>query len=219
MIVLSPALILGQTSLAAAVGFAPPPVVACFVEGTLIETVRGPVAVQNLAEGDMLLGPGGEQHRLKWIGWRQVEIAEIAHPASALPVRIRAGALGPSLPRLTLMLSPDHAIYLDGVLTPVFKLIDGDAIAQVRVERLVYYHLECDRHVILVAHGLATESYLDVDGRIGFTNAPAGVTARTRPDYTESDLADLRARLAAPWAARDQVSRLRRAIREQAQAA
>ncbi len=45
------------------------------------------------------------------------------------PVRVRAGAFGVGLPRRDLMLSPDHAVFVDGALVPVRHLADGAAIA------------------------------------------------------------------------------------------
>ncbi len=43
-------------------------VAPCFAEGTRIETVSGPVAVEDLAVGDLLVTASGAQRPIKWIG-------------------------------------------------------------------------------------------------------------------------------------------------------
>ncbi len=105
----------------------------------------------------------------------------IREPRKVWPVRVRGGAFGPGLPARDLYVSPDHALYLEEVLIPVRCLLDGEAVAQVPVESVTYYHIELERHDVVLAEGLPAESFLDTGGRRMFDNG-AG-PAVLHPDF------------------------------------
>ena len=149
--------------------------VSCFVAGTRIATPDGEVAVEALQVGDTVALANGEQERVVWIGHRTIDCARHPQSHQVWPVRIAAGAFG-ALPRRDLFLSPDHALLIDDVLVPVKHLIDGDAIAQIQVDCVSYYHVELTHHAVLLAEGLPAESYLDVGDRSHFANGGAVVT-------------------------------------------
>ncbi len=113
---------------------------------------------------------GGGVSRIVWIGHRRVACARHPEPRKVWPVRVRAGAFGPGLPARDLYVSPDHALYLEEVLIPVRCLLDGEAVAQVPVESVTYYHIELERHDVVLAEGLPAESFLDTGGRRMFDN-------------------------------------------------
>lgn len=70
----------------------------CFAEGTQIETLDGPVAVEALQPGARLISPKGPPMTLL----SRLQEDRPAHsPAASLPVIIRAGAFGPGRPRGT----------------------------------------------------------------------------------------------------------------------
>jgi len=96
-------------------------------------------------------------------------------------VRVRAGAFGPATPRRDLFLSPDHAVYVDDVLIPVKYLVNGHSIVQLPVSSITYYHLELPRHNVVLAEGLAAESYLDAGDRANFAN---NSLMRLYPDFS-----------------------------------
>ena len=53
--------------------------------------------------------------------------------------------------------------------------MNGTTIRQEARESVTYYHVELDCHEVIVAEGLAVESYLDTGNRAAFANG-GGVT-------------------------------------------
>jgi hypothetical protein len=138
----------------------------CFVAGTRVSTERGQVRVEAIRLHDrihVLVGNGSQP--VIWIGRRAIDCARHPQPQLVWPVRITPGAFGIARPSRDLWLSPNHAIFVDGVLIPVKFLINGTSIAQVAVPNVIYYHLELPSHDVLLAEGLPAESYLDVGDR------------------------------------------------------
>jgi hypothetical protein len=148
----------------------------CFCAGTALATPTGACLVERLAVGDAVLTASGGVQTVSWIGHRHVDFARHPSPERVLPVRIAPSAFGPGRPHRALYLSPDHAVFFDGVLIPVKYLIDGTSVRQVRMRAATYYHVELPRHDVVLADGLPTESYLDTGDRAGFTDAGAVVT-------------------------------------------
>ena len=143
---------------------------ACYCEGTRILTERGEVAVEDLAVGDMVVTASGALRPIVWIGFRQLDIARHAFPLAVMPVRVRAGAFGLGLPHRDLWLSPQHAVFVEGVLIPIIRLANGANVAQIRADSITYFHVELESHDVLLAEGLPAESFLDCGSRSGFSN-------------------------------------------------
>ena len=154
----------------------------CFQVGTRIRTKCGNVAVEDLRIGDNVLVAGGAARPIVWIGQRRVDCRRHPQPDLVWPVRIRAGAFGDGLPQRDLWLSPDHAVFCDGVLIPVKYLVNGATILQEKAASVLYFHVELDRHDVLLAEGLPTESYLDTGNRAQFANGAAHMTLH--PDFS-----------------------------------
>ncbi|MDG2527251.1 Hint domain-containing protein [Caulobacter endophyticus] len=161
----------------------------CFVEGTRLLTTRGPVAVENLVEGDEMVTAGGGVRPAIWIGSRQVRCDRHPRPAEVQPILVRAGAFGEGLPSADLRLSPGHSVHVDGALTPVGLLVNGATIVQEAVELVRYFHVELDAHDILLAEDLPCESYLDDGNRQVFGNAPGHLALYGRLDPQDWDKA------------------------------
>jgi Hint domain len=154
--------------------------IACFAAGTRIATPEGLVPVEDLREGDSVTTLDGVG-RVVWAGRRAVDCARHPRPDSVWPVRVSAGAFGPGAPARDVYLSPDHAVYVDGVLIPVKRLVNGRSIAQVERASVIYHHIELERHDIVLAEGLPAESYLDTGDRADF-GTEAGVI-RLHPTF------------------------------------
>ncbi len=145
---------------------------ACFAEGTRVETPDGMTAVEALRAGDRVSTAGGAVRSVRWIGFRRIDLTRHPHPELARPIRIAAGAFADGVPSRDLLLSPDHAVLLDGVLVPI-RLLRNDASIRAETEcrAVTYFHVELDAHDILLAESLAAESYLDTGNRGMFENA------------------------------------------------
>ena len=155
---------------------------ACYLRGTRIRTERGEVAVEDLRpHEDWAITASGHAARIVWVGWRLVDLHRHPRPWDVMPVRIRAGAFGPDQPGRDLLLSPDHAVFVDGMLIPVRTLINGATIAQEPHAAAHWFHVELDWHDVLLAEGLAAESYLDTGNRGAFANG--GPAVHMHPDF------------------------------------
>ena len=145
--------------------------VACFCAGARILTEHGEVAVERLSAGLRLRTADGRLRPLRWLGrsriaWRGID------PLRLLPVRIAAGALGRGRPTRDLLLSPGHAIFLDGILIQAGALVNGTSIMREAdmPDMFTYWHVEVDSHELIVADGAAVESFLSGVEDIGFDN-------------------------------------------------
>jgi hypothetical protein len=161
--------------------------VVCFAAGTNIGTSRGDVAVEHLTQGDMVMtlsSDGQGQRRVEWIGRRRIDLAAHARPETVAPIRIGRGAFAEEMPYVDLLVSPDHAIFVDGKLICARQLINGTTIQQeMSWASVEYFHVELDTHAILLANGLPAESYLDTGNRGFFANSGAPVVLH--PNLTD----------------------------------
>ncbi len=149
----------------------------CFVTGTRILTSAGEVAVENLAEGDLAATASGALRPIKWIGRRTLSLTKHPRPETICPVRIAAGALADGIPCRDLIVSPDHALLLDGALVQAKDLVDGVLVTHdFSRTHITYWHIELDSHDALIAEGAAAESFLDTGHRGFFENAGEPVT-------------------------------------------
>ena len=144
--------------------------VACFTAGTRILTARGEKPVEELCVGDRIPTWSGKFGPIVWVGHRPIECLTVSRPENVWPVRVRAGAFGCEEPERELWLSPDHAVFRQDVLIPIRQLINGITILQERTDAVHYFHVELDRHGVLYAEGLPSESYLDTNNRFHFEN-------------------------------------------------
>ncbi|MBN9563957.1 MAG: Hint domain-containing protein [Alphaproteobacteria bacterium] len=153
----------------------------CYAAGTHISTPGGDVLVEDLAVGDTVCAQFTGRAAIRWIGHRHVHCSRHPEPRKVWPVRVRAGAFNDGVPYRDLWLSPDHAVFIDGVLIPIRLLINGTTVVQQAVDQITYFHVELSRHDVLLAEGLPAESYLDTGNRSMF--ADAGLAMMLHPDF------------------------------------
>jgi hypothetical protein len=144
---------------------------ACYCRGTLILTEAGEVPVEELAVGDNLVTLTGAARPIRWIGRRSYDGRFIAGNRQVLPICITAGALADGVPARDLFLSPEHSLYIDGVLAQAKHLVNGATIVQEsRIDRVDYFHIELDSHDVVFADGTPAETFIDCDNRLMFEN-------------------------------------------------
>lgn len=145
------------------VGFITIGTVPCFVSGTMIATVDGMRPVETLKIGDLILTEDDGPQPLRWIGMRKV-VAE----GCFAPIAIEANSLGD---HGALRLSPQHRVLVRDpaaeilfgnaeVLIAAKDLVNGASIRVVEGGHVTYVHILFDRHQVVRAEGLATESFL-----------------------------------------------------------
>ena len=173
--------------------------IACFVEGTRIATPNGEMAVEHLRAGELVLTAGGVARPVRWIGVRHIDLARHPNPRLAQPIRFRAGAIADWVPERDLLVSPDHAMLIDGMLIQARLLVNGASVQRDKDRTDVrYFHVELDQHHVLLAEGAAAESYLDTGNRGLFENENAPLVLH--PDLAGDDTDRREACSCAPFA-------------------
>lgn len=147
----------------------------CYMEGARIRAARGDVRVEAITAGDevVVLRDGVETvEPVKWVGHTRIDIARHRHAEDVAPVHIRKDAIADNQPSTDLLLSPEHCLILDGLCVPAKLLVNGGSIFSERDHApFTYYHIELERHGILLAENTPAESYLDTGNRGAFDNA------------------------------------------------
>ena len=143
----------------------------CFMAGTRIATPTGFELVETLKAGDLVVTFEGRTEPVCWVG-RQTTSTTFADPLRVMPVRVRAGALGESVPSRDLLVSSDHALLVDGALVQAGALVNGVSIVREDdvPETFVYYHVELGDHSLILAEGAAAETFIDNVQRLRFDN-------------------------------------------------
>jgi len=143
--------------------------VKCFVAGTHIDTPKGQKNVEDLRTGDQILTIDGQVVLIEQMG-KQTVYPTFQHPAKINPICIRKGALGHGLPHADLYVSIDHGIEIDQVIYTAGALINGTTIFQTARwphDDHCYYHIACARHALILANGVAAETFVDYAGWSG----------------------------------------------------
>lgn len=134
----------------------------CFTAGTLIRTMAGLRPVEALQPGDLIATRDHGPRPLRWIGRRRT-------PGTGrfAPIRFAEGVIGNDR---ALLVSPQHRMLITGwqaellfgeneVLAAARHLINGTTIVQCPRRRVDYVHLLFDRHEIVEAEGVPSESF------------------------------------------------------------
>lgn len=136
--------------------------VACFTQGTLIDTATGPAPIESLTAGTLIrtLDRGFQP-------LRAVLTRAVPGDGRFAPILFKAGALGNTRDLLT---SPAHRMLIsdwraellfgeDEVLVSARALQNDCTIIRAPRAEITYFHLLMDEHEIIFAEGIATESY------------------------------------------------------------
>ncbi|WP_282182656.1 Hint domain-containing protein [Aliiroseovarius marinus] len=133
----------------------------CFVAGTLIETLDGPRAVEDIQVGDMVWTMDNGFQPVRWVG-----TAEVEAEGDMAPIEFAPGAIGN---KQALRVSPQHRVLISGwkaelycgsdqVLVAAAHLATGDKVRRLSGGQVTYVHLLFDQHEIVETDGALTES-------------------------------------------------------------
>ncbi|MFN4154932.1 MAG: Hint domain-containing protein [Paracoccaceae bacterium] len=145
--------------------------VICFTPDTRIATPTGARLIQDLRPGDRILTKDNGAQDILWTGSRRMSGARLYAMPHLRPVRFRAGALGLDRPDTDLVVSPQHRMVLSGpaaralfnteeVLVKAEDLLnDATICVDHALREVTYIHILLDRHNIVWANGMETESF------------------------------------------------------------
>lgn len=139
----------------------------CFTAGSLVETPGGPVPIEALRAGDLVLTRDHGPQPVRWIGASHYTAEMLAQFPALRPISIAAGALGH---HAATAVSPHHRICLSGwkaralfgtdnVLVAARDLVNDTSIRPLPGGAVTYFHVLFDAHEIITVDGLASESF------------------------------------------------------------
>ena len=136
--------------------------IVCYLRGTHIRTPEGEHRIEELKIGDLIVTLSGECKPIKWIGRQRFKKNAECWPKDFEPIRISRFALDERTPHRDLYLSPNHSVYIDGVLIPAKYLVNGRSITQCAPEGAAiidYLHIELFAHDVIYAEGATAETF------------------------------------------------------------
>jgi len=145
------------------IGFVNVSSIPCFVAGTMIQTDKGEIPVDQLHPGDLVVTRDEGPRPVRWVGIRQVQAQ-----GDFAPIHIRAGTFGA---HRDLLVSPQHRVLVrdslaellfgeDEVLVAAKDLLNDRSVTRRSGGTVTYVHLMFDQHQVIYSEGLATESFL-----------------------------------------------------------
>ena len=144
----------------------------CFVAGTLIDRPSGPVAIETLQPGDAVLTFDNGPQIIRWINARTLSKAQLDAAPNLRPIIIHAGALGVGFPKTDLRVSRQHRVMARSriaermfgcheILVPAVKLLNIPGVCvDINADSVTYVHFLCQRHEVVLANGLPSETLL-----------------------------------------------------------
>ena len=144
---------------------------SAFARGTIIPTVSGPVAVEDLIPGDFVETEHGPEP-VVWIGSTSY-VPNVENTESSLTglYRSNAGAFGDHGPITDTMFGPAARVRFkrahlrplignDSVLLPMADIVDGDRLIEVTPASSVQmFHIALRHHAMINVGGVYVESY------------------------------------------------------------
>ncbi len=143
-----------------------------FTHGALIQTVDGPVAVEDLEPGMYIETASGRHVPLRWIG--SITIIPGAPHTADRPeklFRVTADALGLARPATDVTFGPGARLLnrtpevraetgSEAALAPVNSFADGVSVVEITpMSPTKVYHLALDSHDVILANGVEVESF------------------------------------------------------------
>ncbi len=145
--------------------------VICFTPDTLILTPQGPRPVQNLSPGNLVLTRDNGAQAVLWTGQRLFSATRLYLMPHLRPIRLLSHALGRGRPDPALLVSPQHRMLVRGraaqalfnvdeVLVKAEDMVNDRTITVDHRRRdVTYVHILLERHSVIWANGLESESF------------------------------------------------------------
>lgn len=145
--------------------------VICFTPDTRLATPYGPRMIRDLRQGDLIETRDNGPQEVLWTGHRRMTGARLYAMPHLRPIRFKAGALGIGRPDEDLLVSPQHRMLLQGpaamalfntpeVLVAAEDLLnDQTVITDHTLREVTYVHIMLERHNVIWANGLESESF------------------------------------------------------------
>ena len=134
-----------------------------FARGSLVDTVSGPVAIEDLMPGDRVLTADGDSQAVTWIGTTTLVPAGDNPAMRNVPLhRIMADAFGMSRPLTYMVTGPSARVLSQGgqALTPISAFEDGVQVSALAPPSPVeMFHLCLKDHAVIRVGGMEMESY------------------------------------------------------------
>lgn len=142
----------------------------CFASNTLIQTVTGPIQVERIKAGDLVLTLANGFQPVRWVGSSRFDSNTLRTSRKFRPVVFAPGSLGPGLPERPLRVSRQHRMLVssevskrmfgsEAVLIAAAKLVGLPGVTiEDNVGMVDYLHLLFDRHEVVFANGVPSES-------------------------------------------------------------
>jgi len=145
--------------------------VICFTPETRISTPDGLRQIRQLRPGDKILTRDNGPQEVLWSGHRRMSGARLYAMPHLRPIRFKANAMGLYRPDEDLLVSPQHRMLVTGsaaqalfntaeVLVAAEDLVnDATITVDHALREVTYVHILLERHNIVWANGLETESF------------------------------------------------------------
>lgn len=145
--------------------------VICFTPGTALATPEGQRPIEALRPGDLVSTRDNGPQPIIWCGQRRMTGARLYAMPHLRPIRIRSNAFGIGQPDRELIVSPQHRMLIRGraaealfntdeVLVAAEHLLNDISITiDHQLREVTYVHVMLERHQIVWANGLLTESF------------------------------------------------------------
>lgn len=124
-----------------------------------VVTSFGPVPAQALRQRDLVRTRSGEFRKVEWVDRMVLDEGFLKSVPSALPVLIRAGALGAGLPANDIVVSPEQMLCIAGPGVPPRHVVARELLNRPGVMRkpeqiFTYTRFHCGEPVEVQAEGL-----------------------------------------------------------------
>ncbi|GAB30949.1 hypothetical protein BJI49_06545 [Acetobacter pasteurianus] len=149
---------------------------SCFLKDSLIKTQNGYMPVQDIAPGEkvsVFIDGTEEQKEVVWAGTAHIVVnANLPEDQAGCPIRILKNSIAENVPFKDMLITPEHCLFVEGKFVPARMLVNGRSIYyDTTMTSYDYYHIETEKHSVIMADGMLTESYLDTGNRRNFRQA------------------------------------------------